>query len=309
VAQRQQQQQQQQQQQSPSPVAQRTTAVRVAARLAAKHSPRRDSNSSLPGAGHVLQWESPELFGLHSNADMISLRTEQSEIFECASSLLSRSFAEQASSKGQHSSNHGGGPSASDDDEEDGAGPGSDDDDSEAKGRDSDKDVSGGGGGGEGSRGEGKRGVSVSLLSPGDTVLSHAELELLKAAVGRMKMRLPAQLTPPDASSPSVQRLLGQPEQAPYVSVVLQECDRMNRLLRTMGATLGRLRLALGGQHAMSDELHATARNILANRVPRAFQVGGAEGRSEDSGSGGSDGGGGGIVTIHRCHHCFHRWS
>ena len=53
-----------------------------------------------------------------------------------------------------------------------------------------------------------------------------------------------------------------------FLSIMQQECQRMDALLRDMTATLGQLKLALAGKLAMSDDLHAAFADILVNRVP-----------------------------------------
>lgn len=208
------------------------------------------------------EWENPEMFGLHPNADMISFKNEQNNIFRNASILLGRSLIDQETSKrasGSKSENNSQNETDTSQDDEDS-------EDSEDD-REENDDVN------DGSKDNQTRNLtSGHLLSPGMDFLSHGDLELLKATVARMGARLPKLLDVPTDDA-TTQSLLTQPDQAPYVSFILQESFRMNLLIREMRCTLGQLRLALMGQCSMSNKLGAVAADILINEIPASFRV------------------------------------
>jgi dynein heavy chain len=201
------------------------------------------------------------MFGLHPNADMISFKNEQNNIFRNASILLGRSLIDQETSKrasGSKSENNSQNETDTSQDDEDS-------EDSEDD-REENDDVN------DGSKDSQTRNLtSGHLLSPGMDFLSHGDLELLKATVARMGARLP-KLLDVSTDDATTQSLLTKPDQAPYVSFILQESFRMNLLIREMRCTLGQLRLALMGKCSMSNKLGAVAADILINEIPASFR-------------------------------------
>ncbi|KAH7825191.1 dynein haevy chain 4, outer dynein arm beta [Monocercomonoides exilis] len=60
-------------------------------------------------------------------------------------------------------------------------------------------------------------------------------------------------------------------ERTPYVSVCLQECDRMNILLNIMKTTLKELALGLKGDLSMSDSMSTLMNSIFMDQVPDSW--------------------------------------
>jgi len=206
-----------------------------------------------------LQWESPELYGLHSNAELLSLQDQEESLFRFASALLSRSLLEPADNAGGLLTDDA---QAEEDDDSDDDEQGLFDTHRSSQLTDDDDD-----GDGE----EDHHEASMPAV-PGGSQLSREDVDLVRAAVVRMTNRLPA-LLEVNSKDPALLREQDNPERAPYVSLMLQECKRMNALLKTIIATLGQLKLALSGRLAMSDELHAANSDILVNRVPTEFRA------------------------------------
>jgi dynein heavy chain, axonemal len=82
-----------------------------------------------------------------------------------------------------------------------------------------------------------------------------------KATLNDLEERLPENFNMYDIAGRVV-------DETPYVSVVLQECTRMNKLLGDMRKTMAELQLGLAGSLNMSDSMETLLVSLRVNRVP-----------------------------------------